>query len=659
MHLSKVVITGFRASANGVLECTIPGRFSVLLGANNAGKSTICDAVFLGHRLRFPRLPNPPSATLGPGGRSIMVEYSYAASPTDEGPLGTKLQLAAGTVSTGIAGTWTYGLRRDLGRVATNLEHATDLINDVRVIYLPAWRNPVDDLARREARVLVELLRAQQQRLTGTRNLRTLRGMAAGLLDTLAQHEILQSIEQRVGEHLRHLTAGVSRQWPFVRGQAVNDEYLARVLELMLATVADRAEARQLEISGLGYVNLLHIAVTLAAIPDSTALHAADTAADVDAMAFGTAPGGETVTPGIDELMVDQPEGVVSGLQEPGDDLDAQVRAATARLAQAKAERDSEDDSFFPSTPFHATVVIEEPEAHLHPQLQHALARYLRQVVDQRPELQVILSSHATDIVTSCLPEELVVVRRTASGAHVTRPVGLLPRADRDKVLRFARLHMDATRSAALFSERVVFVEGVTEAAVLRLFGRVWAGDDTDKAAFVDALTITVMGWKVGEWPAQLLATPGYELATRVAVLADSDKQPDASYGPPAWVGSYDQDTLRYFISHPTLEPSLLTGNEDLFTAALHDTGLDVPEPLDVAGVYRLFASRSSDGTRPEGPGKGLKAQFSLNLAQLLEHRVRTDPATITVPGHIAALYDFLSDPNAALADPVTTDLPF
>ena len=121
----------------------------------------------------------------------------------------------------------------------------------IRLVYLPAWRNPIEELSRRETRILVELLRAQQQNRGRGRDLSQLRGRASGLLEALATDELLAGLEARIGEQLRALSAGVSRNWSYIRGQVVDDRYLARVLELMLATSEGRSDALPLEVVGL------------------------------------------------------------------------------------------------------------------------------------------------------------------------------------------------------------------------------------------------------------------------------------------------------------------------------------------------------------------------------------------------------------------------
>jgi putative ATP-dependent endonuclease of OLD family len=513
VYLSAITIRGFRAGATSDLTCAFPGRFSVLLGPNNAGKTTVCDALYLSHIHSFPQLRRPSVAVLGDTPRVIDIAFEFGGGGP-EGPLGQSLLAQSQQ-----APRWSRPLARSLGSVRASGVEDAHHAEELRLIYLPAHRNPVDELARREAEVLVELLRAEQERQRGHRNLADLRGLAAHLLDGLLAHALIQSVEARVSEYLVSLTGGVSRQHALIGRQEVDDAFLARVLEFLLSAVDERAMAQRLEVSGLGYVNLLHIAVTLAAIP-----------------------GGKTVP----SQQPPVPEPVPAEGQGAND-----TSPPLHPIVEADENKEAVADSFFPEL-FHATVVIEEPEAHLHPQLQHGLMRYLRRATLERPELQLIVSTPSGEMMSACDPSDIVVLRQNADGNRVARLVCQLPlpAPDRERVLRLTALHLDATRTAALFAGRLVLVEGVTDALVLRQFGLAWAGANPGRREFIDALTIVPIGSKVGQWAVQLLATTGHELATRVALLRDTDDRSGGEPAIPAWMATYSPETVQCFLNH-------------------------------------------------------------------------------------------------------------
>ena len=596
MYLSRITVAGFRAAAYSDLECEIPGRFSVLLGANSTGKSTVSEAILLAHRDVFPSVPRPPAAVLSKSIQDRRVEVKYEWEDDERVPLWGMKKLQ------GPPPTWTTTLSSGMGRVQTESPDRHRPESQLPVLYLSPTRVPSYDLGGRDSRLVVELLRAQSLRDNGSKSLAPLASHLRNLVSTLVDDPLLKGAEERVGDHLGNLTSGVALRHPFLASTDIDDAFIARVFEFLLsASGLGRDRAHRMEFEGLGYANLLELAVVLASIPDLLHTGGGSPASDDD----DAAASAESTT----------------DVQEGDDDRSDDERRS--EIEAAEQARALDDDSLFPGE-FHATVVIEEPEAHLHPQLQHGLVAYLRQIVGQRPELQVIVTTHSDEIVAAADPTELVVFRRDISGRPQCQTVGRIDLTDND--LFRVRQHLDVARSASLFGDRVVLTEGITDALLVRAFGRVWAGEDPVRLRFIEALTITVVGCAIGEWLPKLLSSPETLIANRLAVLRDSD-----GHNLPDWIVHRQSDHFQAFTSDPTLEPAIVPGNEALVAEALR--ALNTSGPWD----------DGSDATRADveswvaGKGKRLKAAFASGVADL----VAAAPDRVTVPPHFVDLLDF------------------
>lgn len=110
-------------------------------------------------------------------------------------------------------------------------------------------------------------------------------------------------------------------------------------------------------------------------------------------------------------------------------------------------------------------LLIEEPEAHLHPQLQVKFIKYLETLADTLPNAQVIVSTHSPVLASSVKIDRLIhLVGKEDSISSTTISQKGFDNSDAES---YINRWLDVTKSTMLFSRGIILVEGIAEALVL------------------------------------------------------------------------------------------------------------------------------------------------------------------------------------------------
>ena len=130
-------------------------------------------------------------------------------------------------------------------------------------------------------------------------------------------------------------------------------------------------------------------------------------------------------------------------------------------IATVFAELEAVDNRLF------SVLLIEEPEAHLHPQIQSKLIKYLQKLSVEKNNLQIILTTHSAVLASSVDINAIIHVSGTETGIAVKRLSDFKLDAS---VKNYLNRWMDITKSTLLFSKGVILVEGICEAMLLPSF---------------------------------------------------------------------------------------------------------------------------------------------------------------------------------------------
>jgi putative ATP-dependent endonuclease of the OLD family len=167
------------------------------------------------------------------------------------------------------------------------------------------------------------------------------------------------------------------------------------------------------------------------------------------------------------------------------------------------------------------SILIEEPEAHLHPHLQVLLLRYLANVASEEGsnEVQVIASSHSPILASQAPIDSIVSVHEHGgiiSAVSVCSIKMSIDEKDDEKLKKKLQRFLDATRAELFFARRILMVEGIAEALLLPVLTKIAGGCLKESAVTVlnaDGLNFNAFLPLFGEG----------RLSFPVAVITDGD----------------------------------------------------------------------------------------------------------------------------------------
>jgi len=167
---------------------------------------------------------------------------------------------------------------------------------------------------------------------------------------------------------------------------------------------------------------------------------------------------------------------------------------------------------------FYSALLIEEPEAHLHPQKQNTFFKYLSSL--KNDSVQLFITSHSPTITAKANLDYVTVLQRQANKISAfTLNNSILNENNKKFLSKF----LDVTKSQLFFANGVILVEGISEALLLPVFSKIIDEDIDIEKSGIEIVNINGVAF---EHFAKLFNSEdeSKRMLARCALLTDDDR---------------------------------------------------------------------------------------------------------------------------------------
>lgn len=281
-------------------------------------------------------------------------------------------------------------------------------------------------------------------------------------------------------------------------------------------------------------------------------------------------------------------------------------------------------------------LLIEEPEAHLHPQLQNLFFNYLNKL-EAELGFQVFITSHSPTITAKANLNSIVVLQNQE---HKVSSLSIQESGLTESNRKYLHKFLDVTKSQLFFAEGTILVEGISEALLMPVFSVIMGVEFNIEKAGIELVNLNGVAF---EHFANLYNNDveSKRLKTRCAIISDDDrdKVTDEIASRALIAKTLEKNNLKVYLAEVTFEFELFIvgNNKDILLAIF-------------AEMHPIAASRITSGANIKEHALSFLSKVISNkakseLAHRLAIRLSVDQAArdgFTVPVYIQNAIKFV-----------------